>query len=42
MELWMDLLFGNAVGLFSVITIGATLLIILTILVMFVLKSRKR
>lgn len=42
MELWMDLLFGNPVGLAAVMTIGATFLIIMYIVILMVVKSRKR
>lgn len=42
MDLWIDLLFGNPVGLFSVVTIATTFVIIVSILIMFVIKSRKR
>jgi hypothetical protein len=42
MDLWIDLLFGNPVGLFSVVTIGTTFIVIVSILVMIVVKSRKR
>jgi uncharacterized membrane protein len=40
MELWMDLLFGNWVGLLSVITVVSTLAIVVFILTMFYVKSR--
>lgn len=39
MELWLDLLFGNAVGLSSVAVILTTLVIVAYILSMFVFKS---
>ncbi len=39
MELWLDLLFGNAVGLLSMIVVFATFVIITYMLWMFVKKS---
>jgi hypothetical protein len=39
MDLWMDLLFGNPVGLMSVITVGVTLVIIITLAVMLIRRS---
>ena len=39
MELWMDLLFGNWVGLLSVITVATTFGIIAFLLLMMVRKS---
>lgn len=41
MELWMDLLFGNPVGLMSVATVLATFLIVVYIIGMFISKSGK-
>ncbi len=41
MELWMDLLFGNWIGLLSVITVGVTLGIIIFIVAMFYIKSHE-
>lgn len=40
MELWLDLLFGNAVGLSSMLVIFTTLIIICGMAGMFVWKSR--
>lgn len=39
MELWLDLLFGNWIGLLSVITVAATFGIIAYILSMMVFKT---
>ena len=39
MELWMDLLFGNWIGLLSVITVGASLVIITFLVLMLMRKS---
>ncbi len=39
MELWMELLFGNWVGLLSVITVGVTFGIIAYLLFMIYFKS---
>jgi len=39
MELWMDLLFGNWIGLLSVITVGVTFSIITYLLAMMYFKS---
>lgn len=39
MELWLDLLFGNPVGLMSVLTVLVSLIIIIYLLVMFIRKS---
>ena len=40
MELWIDLLFKNPVGLFSVITIGTTFIIILFLVTLLIRKSK--
>jgi hypothetical protein len=39
MELWTNLLFGNWIGLLSVITIGGAFLVIVVLLVMLIRKS---
>jgi hypothetical protein len=41
MDLWMDLLFGNPVGLMSVITVLVTIIIIVTLFVMLIKNSSK-
>jgi hypothetical protein len=41
MDLWMDLLFGNPVGLMSVITVLVTIIIIVTLFVMLIKNSGK-
>ena len=41
MDIWMHLLFGNAVGLASVITVLATFIIVVTIVAMVFIKARK-
>jgi len=41
MELWMDLLFGNPVGVMSVITVLVTIIIIVTLAVMLIRNSGK-
>jgi hypothetical protein len=41
MELWMDLLFGNPVGVMSVITVLLTIMIIVTLAVMLIKNSGK-
>lgn len=41
MELWMDLLFGNWIGLMSVITVGLSFAVIVFIVVMFYIKSHQ-
>lgn len=42
MELWKDLLFKNPVGLMSVLAIGGTIAIIMFIVIMMIVKSRKQ
>ncbi|HHB13400.1 MAG TPA: DUF3149 domain-containing protein [Chromatiales bacterium] len=42
MDLWMDLLFGNAIGLLSVVTVVGAILIIAYIAVMLARKSRPK
>jgi hypothetical protein len=42
MELWMDLLFGNPVGLLSIITVMVTIIIIVTLAVMLIKNSGKQ
>ena len=39
MKLWLDLLFGNPVGIASVLTVGVTFAIIVYIAAMFIFKS---
>jgi hypothetical protein len=39
MELWLDLLFGNPIGIASVLTVGVTFIVIAYIVGMFVYKS---
>jgi heme/copper-type cytochrome/quinol oxidase subunit 2 len=41
MDLWMDLLFGNPVGLASMIVIFATVIIVAVMAVIFIRKSRE-
>ena len=41
MDLWMDLLFGNPVGLMSVITVLVSIIIIITLAVMLIRNSGK-
>jgi hypothetical protein len=41
MELWMDLLFGNPIGLMSMIVIFATIIIVAVMAVIFVNKSKE-
>ena len=41
MELWMDLLFGNPVGVMSVITVLLTIIIIVSLAVMLIKNSGK-
>jgi hypothetical protein len=41
MELWMDLLFGNPIGLASMIVIFATIIIVAAMAVIFVKKSKE-
>ncbi len=41
MELWMDLLFGNPIGLASMIVIFATIIIVTVMAVIFVKKSKE-
>jgi len=41
MDLWMDLLFGNPVGLLSIITVLVTIIIIVTLAVMLIRNSGK-
>ena len=41
MELWLDLLFGNPIGIASVLTVGVTFVIIAYIVGMFIYKSRR-
>jgi hypothetical protein len=38
-ELWLDLLFGNPIGIASVLTVGVTFIVIAYIVGMFVYKS---
>jgi hypothetical protein len=42
MDLWMDLLFGNPVGLLSMITVLVTIIIIVTLAVMLIKNSGKQ
>jgi hypothetical protein len=42
MELWMDLLFGNPIGLMSMITVLVSIVIIVTLAVMLIKNSGKR
>ncbi len=42
MELWTDLLFGNAIGLLSVATVVGAIVIIGSIAVMLARKSRPK
>ncbi len=42
MELWMDLLFGNPIGLFSMIAIFGTMLTGIVLGIMFIVKSHKK
>ncbi len=42
MELWMNLLFGNPIGLTSMIVISATFLIFCYIIWMFIKKSGEK
>jgi hypothetical protein len=39
MELWMDLLFGNPVGLMSVIVVFTTIVIVAVLATMLIRKS---
>jgi hypothetical protein len=41
MELWMDLLFGNPIGLASMIVIFATIIIVTVMAVIFIKKSKE-
>ena len=41
MDLWMDLLFGNPIGLMSVITVLVSIIIIITLAVMLIRNSGK-
>ena len=41
MDLWMDLLFGNPVGLMSMITVLVTIIIIVALAVMLIKNSGK-
>ena len=41
MELWMDLLFGNPIGLMSMIVIFATIIIVTVMAVIFINKSKE-
>ena len=41
MDLWMDLLFGDPVGLMSMITVLVTIIIIVTLAVMLIKNSGK-
>ena len=41
MELWLDLLFKNPVGLSSVVVIGLTFVVMITLASILVKKSRK-
>jgi len=41
MDLWMDLLFGNPVGLMSVVTVLVSIIIIITLAVMLIRNSGK-
>lgn len=42
MELWMDLLFGNSIGLMSMIVVSATFLIFCYIIWMFIKKANEK
>ena len=39
MDLWMDLLFGNPIGLMSVVTVLVSIIIIITLAVMLIKNS---
>lgn len=41
MDLWMDLLFGNPIGLMSVVTVLVSIIIIITLTVMLIKNSGK-
>ncbi|MGD8583579.1 MAG: DUF3149 domain-containing protein [Gammaproteobacteria bacterium] len=41
MDMWMDLLFGNPVGLPGIITVQVTIIIIVTLAVMLIRNSGK-
>ena len=41
MDLWMDLLFGNPIGLMSVVTVLVSIIIIITLAVMLIRNSGK-
>ena len=41
MDLWMDLLFGNPIGLMSVVTVLVSIIIIITLAVMLIKNSGK-
>lgn len=41
MDIWMNLLFGNAIGLASVITVTATFIIVVYIVAMIFIKANK-
>lgn len=41
MDLWMDLLFGNPIGLMSVVTVMVSIFIIITLAVMLIRNSGK-
>ncbi|RTZ58762.1 MAG: DUF3149 domain-containing protein [Gammaproteobacteria bacterium] len=41
MDIWMDLLFGNAVGLAGVLTVLATFIIVVTLVAMIFIKANK-
>lgn len=42
MELWMDLLFGNPIGILSMVTVFGALIIILVLASMLYRKSHKK
>ena len=39
MDLWMDLLFGNPIGLMSMITVIVTIIIVAVLATMLIVKS---
>lgn len=42
MEIWIDLLFKNPIGLMSLLAIGGTIAIIVFIVIMMIVKSRRQ
>ncbi|MDX1335035.1 MAG: DUF3149 domain-containing protein [Gammaproteobacteria bacterium] len=41
MDLWMDLLFGNPIGLASMLVIFATIIIVAVMAIIFIQKSKE-